>query len=352
MNFCSDNVAGAAPEILAALTAASAGSAPSYGADEWSARIETHLAEIFERKVKAFPVVTGTAANALALSVMAPPYGAIYCHEDAHIMIDECGAPEMFTGGAKLVPLAGAAGKIAAADLAAALRGAQAGNVHNVQPSVVSLTQATEAGTCYRVEEIGAIAEIARRHRLRLHIDGARFANALVHQGCAAKEMTWKAGIDALSLGATKNGALAAEIVIFFDEDIAASFAYRRKRAGHLVSKMRFLSAQLDAYFQGGLWLKLAAHANEMAKDLADRLASLPAAEFLHPVEANEIFLRLPLGIIAGLRAAGFAFYDWPGAPAGTIRLVTSFATKPEDVAAFARKAAELSAGANLRQAG
>ncbi|TDQ80491.1 L-threonine aldolase [Dongia mobilis] len=344
MNFCSDNVAGMAPEILAALASANDGTASSYGADPYTARVEAKLSEIFERRVLAFPVVTGTAANALALSVMAPPYGAIYCHPEAHIMVDECGAPEFYAGGAKLVPIAGAHGKLAADDVAAVLANGRAGDVHHVQPAAISLTQATECGTAYRADEVAAIAEVAKRHQVKLHMDGARFANALRHMNASPADITWKAGVDVLSFGATKNGAMAAEAVIFFDEALAESFAFRRKRAGHLISKMRFVSAQLDAYLEGDLWLRLAAHANDQAAALVAGLKAIPGVELLHPVEANEIFIRLPLNVVAGLRAAGFDFYDWPGAAPGTIRLVTSFATRAEDVAKFVATAKALAA--------
>jgi threonine aldolase len=346
MDFRSDNVAGVAPEIMAALAKANEGTSASYGADDITARVERRLTEIFEHPLRAFPVVTGTSANSLALAVMTPPFGAIYCHEAAHIMVDECGAPEMYTGGAKLVPMAGKGAKITAADLDRALADAGIGEVHHVQPAAISLTQATELGTCYRAAEIEAIGEIAARYRLGLHMDGARFANALVHLGAKPKDITWKAGVRALSLGATKNGALAAEIVILFDPVLAETFAYRRKRAGHLISKMRFVSAQLDAYFIDDLWLRLARHANAMAKDLAAGLLSVPGMHLLHAVEANEIFAKLPAGILGGLRRAGFSFYDWPGAEPGTIRLVTSFATDPRHVAAFISTAKNLASAA------
>lgn len=344
MNFCSDNVAGVAPEILAALSQANAGTMPSYGGDAITARVEAKLGEVFERKVWAFPVVTGTAANALALSVMTPPYGAVYCHPEAHVMVDECGAPEFYSGGAKLVPIAGAHGKLAAGDVAEALANARAGDVHHVQPAALSLTQATECGTVYRADEVAAIAEVAKRHKVKLHMDGARFANALRFMNASPADITWKAGVDVLSFGATKNGAMAAEAVVFFDEELAESFAFRRKRAGHLISKMRFVSAQLDAYLEGDLWLRLAAHANDQAAALVAGLKSINGVELLHPVEANEIFIRLPLNVVDGLRKAGFDFYDWPGAAPGTIRLVTSFATKAEDVAKFVATAKTLAA--------
>lgn len=344
MNFCSDNVAGVAPDIMAAIAAANAGTMSSYGGDEITARVEAKLAEVFERKVWAFPVTTGTAANALALSVLTPPYGAVYCHPEAHVIVDECGAPEFYTGGAKLVPIAGAHGKLAAADVSHALENARAGDVHHVQPAALSLTQATECGTVYRADEVGAIAEVAKRHKVKLHMDGARFANALRHMNTSPAAITWKAGVEVLSFGATKNGAMAAEAVVFFDEGLADSFAFRRKRAGHLISKMRFVSAQLDAYLKDDLWLRLASHANDQAAALVGGLKTLPGAELLHPVEANEIFIRLPLGVVDGLRKAGFDFYDWPGAAPGTIRLVTSFATKAEDVASFLATAKKLAA--------
>lgn len=343
MNFCSDNVAGIAPEILAAIEHANMGTMASYGADDITMRVEKRLAEIFEREVVAFPVVTGTAANALALSTLTPPYGAIYCHPEAHIMVDECGAPELYTGGAKIVPIAGEGGKISAQDVARTLENARAGDVHHVQPAAISLTQASECGTAYSATEVGAIAQIAREHKVRLHMDGARFANAVAHLNVSPADITWRAGVHVLSFGATKNGALAAEAVVFFDKALAETFGFRRKRAGHLISKMRFVSAQLDAYLKDDLWLKLANHANEQAQKLASGLKSLADAHLLYPVEANEIFIRLPLRMVAGLREAGFQFYDWPGAAPGTIRLVTSFATQAKDVDAFVEKAGVLS---------
>ncbi|WP_374308744.1 low specificity L-threonine aldolase [Dongia sp.] len=347
MNFCSDNVAGVAPEIMDAIQKANQGAMPSYGADAITARVEQRLGDLFERRVWAFPVSTGTSANALALSTLTPPYGAIYCHPEAHIMVDECGAPEFYTGGAKLVPIAGAGGKMTAKDVAHALDNARAGDVHHVQPAAISLTQASECGTAYTATEVGAIGEIAKRHKVKLHMDGARFANAVAHLNVTPAQMTWQAGVDVLSFGATKNGALAAEAVVFFDEELAASFGFRRKRAGHLISKMRFVSAQLDAYLENDLWLKLARHANAMARDLVAGLKPIPGVHLLHTVEANEIFIRLPLEIVAGLRRAGFDFYDWPGAAPGTIRLVTSFATRAEDVAAFIGTANSLAKAAS-----
>ena len=335
MNFCSDNVTGAAPEILEALARANAGTLPSYGEDALTARVEAKLRDIFETDLAAFPLATGTSANALALSVLAPPYGAVYCHRDAHVAVDECGAPEFYTGGAKLVDLPGEHGKLTAPQIAEVLAGAHKGVVHHVQPAAVSLTQATEAGTCYAAAEVAAIAAAARPYGVRLHMDGARFANALAFLKASPAEITWRAGIDILSFGATKNGALAAEAVVIFDKALAAEFAFRRKRAGHLFSKMRFLSAQLDAYLEDGLWLKNARHANAMAKRLAEGLARTPGARLAHPVEANEIFVDLPEHAIRGLLADGFQFYRWLGEDRTLLRLVTAFDTREADVAAF-----------------
>ena len=334
MNFSSDNVAGIAPEILAALAAANAGTEQSYGADAVSARVERRLAEIFEHEVAVFPVATGTAANALALATLVPPWGVVYCHEEAHVAVDECGAPEFYAAGARIAGIAAPHGKIGAAHLAALLPGGQ-GVVHHMPPAAISLTQASEAGTVYRAHEIAAIAELARRHGLGLHVDGARFANALVHLGCAAADITWRAGIDVLSFGATKNGAAAAEAVIFFDPAKAADFAFRRKRGGHLFSKMRFLSAQLDAYLENDLWLRNARHANAMATRLANGLQQIPGVHLRHPVEANELFVEMPNTLIETLFARGFQFYRWDGPDSNCVRLVTAFNTAADDVDVF-----------------
>jgi threonine aldolase len=349
MNFCSDNVAVVAPEIMAAIEAANHGPAMAYGADEATGRLEARLAALFETDVAVFPVATGTAANSLALAAIAPSYGAIYCHELAHIHVDECGAPELFTGGAKLIALPGEHGKLAVADLAAAIHFGLEGGVHRAQPAAISLTQVTECGTLYRPDELRPIAALAREHGLRLHMDGARFANAVAALGCKPADITWRAGIDVLSLGATKNGALAAEAVVFFDRKLAETFGLRRKRGGHPFSKMRFLSAQLEAYFTDDLWLRNAAHANRMAADLARGLAQVPGAELRHPVDGNIIFIGLPEPVLSGLEADGFRFYR-EGGP-GTIRLVTAFNTDPAAVAAFVAAAARHSASEEKRRA-
>lgn len=339
MIFTSDNAFGVAPEILEAISRANEGAAVSYGGDEITKRLEGRFAEIFEHEVAVFPVATGTAANALALATLTPSYGAVLCHEHAHVNADECGAPEMFTGGAKLVGVPGAAGKIDPQALEAALATMPAGNVHNVQPSTLTLTQSTESGAVYSIEELRRLTGVARARGLAVHMDGARFANALVALGCSPAEMTWKLDVDVLSFGATKNGALAAEAVVFFDPARATDFGFRRKRSGHLFSKMRFVSAQLEAYLADGLWLRNAGHANAMAKRMAAGLALVNSARLQAPVDANEIFVRLPRGMLKRLRETGAGFHPWPtdgdDAENRTIRLVTSFATRAEDVDRF-----------------
>ena len=333
MNFTSDNCHGVSPEILDAIARANAGSAASYGDDPVTSRLASRFAELFEREVAAYPVITGSAANALALSTLVPPHGAILCHEASHILTDECGAVEMFTHGARLVGLPGRDGKLWPDGVEAALARFEKGSVHHAQPAALGITNASEMGTVYRPDEIAALSRLAKANGLMLHMDGARFANALAAQGCTPAELTWRAGVDALSFGATKNGAMAAEAVVFFDPALARDFEYRRKKAGHLLSKMRFVSAQLEAYLEGGLWLANARHANAQAA----RLGRALHGRLAFPVEANEVFARLPVATAAGLRDAGARFYDWTRPEDGTVlvRLVTSFATRDEDVARF-----------------
>ena len=344
MHFASDNTAGISPEIIAALAAANDGAVGSYGADPITARLEAKLAQLFEHEVAVFPVATGTAANALALAAVTPPWGAVLCHPLAHIACDEANAPEFYTGGAKLVPVPGADGKLAVADLAALLPG-DLGNVHHAQPAAVSLTQATECGTVYRPAEIAEISALAHRHGLAVHMDGARFANALVHLDASPADLTWRAGVDVLSFGATKNGALGAEAIVFFDPARARDLPFRRKRAGHLFSKMRFLSAQLEAYVTDDLWLRNARHANAAAARLAKGLTALPGVRLRHPVEANELFVELPETVISGLSAAGAQFFRWEGPTSTCIRLVTAWNTREADVTAFLESASRLAAG-------
>jgi threonine aldolase len=344
MNFASDNAAAVAPEILAAIARANEGSALAYGNDALTRRVEQRLAEIFEHDIAVFLVPTGTAANALTLAHLTPPWGAVLCHTESHIATDECGAPEFFGGGIKLIGLGGEACKIAADTVAAALAERQWGGPHHVSPAVLSLSQATEAGTIYRPGEIGELAEIGHARGLTVHVDGARFANALARLDVSPAAATWKAGVDALSLGATKGGALAAEAIVFFDPARGAGMQERRKRGGHLVSKHRFIAAQMEAYLTGDLWLRLARHANAMADRLGDGLAAAGHAP-VWPVEANEVFVALPRGIRDGLQAAGASFYVWTTeslpsglalpADAALVRLVTSFTTTKDEIVRF-----------------
>jgi threonine aldolase len=337
-NFSSDHVTPVCDAIMQAINLANAGSAASYGGDEFTRRLQALASEIFERPVAIYPVTSGTAANSLALAQIAPPFGEIYCYEAAHIVTDECGAPEFFTGGARLTGLAAADGKIRPQQISKAIAFANDLGVHHGKPAAVSLTQATEWGTVYSLDELAEISSVAKRHELPVHMDGARFSNALAHLGCTPAQATWKSGIDVLALGATKNGALCADAVVLFEPARAADFERRRKRAGHLWSKHRFLSAQLLAYFENGLWLNNAGHANAMATRLARGLADIAGVRLLHPVEANEIFVLLRESAVVRLEKAGFKFYRWPlhASEAGVaIRLVTSYATLATEVEAF-----------------
>ena len=339
LSFYSDNTAGVCPELLAAIAAANIRH-KSYGEDPWTRRLDELFGAFFGAPVRSFVVTTGTAANALALATLTPPYGAVYAHEQAHVVQDECGAPAFFSGGARLALLPGEHGKLTAAALAAALEAATP-SVHSVQPVAVTLTQCTELGTCYRPAEVAAIAAVARAHGLRLHVDGARLANALAFLGCHPGDVTWRAGVDVLSFGATKNGALAAEAVVFFDQALVEDFELRRKRAGHLLSKSRYASAQLAAYLESGLWRANAGRANH----LAARIATAAGARLLHPVEANELFLRLGAAGRQHLRAAGFGFYDWGAPTLGHARFVVSWDQDEGGVAALCEALRELDAG-------
>lgn len=328
MDFSSDNAAGVAPEIMAAIVAANQGTAVSYGGDPWTKRLQQSFSALFERDVEVYPVFTGTAANALSLACVAPSWGGIFCHPESHIQTDECGAPEMFSGGAKLLLVGGDNAKISSAALKDAVAAASDRGVHSVHPSAISITQASEFGTVYSRAEIGAISDIARANKLCLHMDGARFANAIVTLGCTPAEMTWKAGVDLLSFGATKNGALGAEAIVVFNRDLAKDLGFRRKRAGQLSSKMRFVSAQLVAYLENGLWLTLARRANEGARRLAAGASELGVTP-VFPVEANEVFLALPQHLIDALLQRGAGFFPWApinGSNEIMVRFVTSFA--------------------------
>ena len=335
MNFASDNAVPVAPAVMDAILEANAGSAPSYGADGWTARAEAAMAEVFEHEVAAFLVPTGTAANALAIAHLTPPWGAVFAHHGAHVLEDECNAPAFFSGGAQFIALAGEAGKIAPETLTAELARIGGRSQHRSRPACLTLTQATEAGTVYTRDQTAALAELAHAHGMGVHMDGARLANALVHLGCSPAEATWRAGVDVLSLGATKNGALMAEAVIFFNPAEAEDFVLRRKRAGHLLSKHRFAAAQFLALLTDGLWLDLAGRANAAATRLGAGLAALPGCRLAHPVEANEVFVHLPVALMERLLAGGAVFYPWrPEAPDGTrlARFVTAWSTEPSEV--------------------
>ncbi len=339
MTFASDNWAGAAPEIIEALAHANEGAVPAYGGDALTKRVEARLCDLFERDCAVYFVATGGAANGLALSVLAPPYGMVLCHEESHVQMDECAGPEFLTGGAKLVPIAGAGGKLTAEAVQKTLAGYPHRPPHGSPPAVLSLTQGTECGTIYSVDEIKALCDAAHGAGLAVHMDGARFANALVATGASPAALTWMAGVDALSFGGTKNGCMAAEAVVFFDPAKARDFEFRRKRAGHLLSKMRFITAQFDAYLTDDLWLRLAAHANVMARRLSEGLAAIDGVEIAYPTEINEVFVCFPGDAAERLRANGAQFYPWvtPGDPAAgrMNRLIASFRTTEAEVDEF-----------------
>jgi threonine aldolase len=344
VNFASDNTAGIAPGILQAFARANDGFALGYGNDTLTRRIEQSIGEAFACDAAVFLVPTGTAANALSLAHVTPPWGGVLCHDQAHINSDECGAPEFFGGGLKLIGLPGAGCKLSRATVEQAIARYSGHIPHQVNAASLSLTQATEAGTIYRIDEIAALCEIAHAHGLAVHMDGARFGNALARMNVTPAEATWKAGIDVLSFGATKGGAMAAEAVVFFDRKRAAFMAERRKRAGHLFSKHRFLAAQFEGYLADGYWLTLARHANAMADRLADGLRAC-GVPIVWAVEANIVFALLPKALDAKLKAAGAAYYVRPNTLAGDdvtigpdqmlVRLVTSFATVDAEVDQF-----------------
>lgn len=337
VNFASDNTAGAMPEVMAALAEAAAAPAMPYGDDAHTRRLGEVASDVFEREVAIFPVATGTAANALSLATVSPPYGVVFCHEAAHIEEDECAAPEFYMGGGKLALLEGEGAKFSAESLRAKVEvDSPAPPVHHAQPAAVSITQATEVGAVYTIDEIQAISGVCRDNGLALHMDGARLANAIAALGASPAEMTWKVGVDVLSLGATKNGAFSAEAVVFMDPAMAGDFEFRRKRGGHLFSKMRFLSAQLVPYLEQGRWIENAANANAMAAALGEGLAGVDGVSLWFPAETNILFLTLPSSMVTALNDAGCVFYAWgENNGAMSARLVTSFDTSPEDVAYF-----------------
>lgn len=339
MNFASDNVYGVDRRIMAAMVEANDRLTDvSYCHDDGARAVEHRLSNIFEREVKAFLVVNGTGANSLALSAICPPFGGVLCHEGSHINTDECNAPELFTGGAKLLTLAGAQGKLTPVSIVNRLKHFVHGE-HGAKPSALAITNATELGTVYTPAEIRALADVAKSHGMKVHMDGARFANALVSLGCTPAEMTWKAGVDVLSFGGTKNGGMLLEAVVFFDTSLADDFLFRRKRAGQLVSKGRYLSAQMLAYLQDDVWLDNARRANALAQTLAKGLQHSNRVRLSNPVEANEVFAIMPRATFDAVQARGAHFYDWPidGLAEDEVhcRFVLSFATPESDVQHF-----------------
>jgi threonine aldolase len=307
-DFRSDNIGGVAPELLDALVEAGHGTAAPYGDDEWTTRMVARCSSAFERSVRAFPVTSGTGANAVALGVLSNGHGSVYCHESSHIAIHECGAPEFYSG-AKLVLLGGDDYKLSAVALDDALQQAGIGETTRVQPFAVSLVQPTDWGTVYTLEEISAVAAVARRYGLRLHMDGARLANAIAALGCTPADTTWRSGVDILSLGATKNGAINAEAVIAFDDTLATDLPYRLKRGGLVLSKARFVSAQIERYLADDLWLDRARAANASAAWLAGQLQRIQGVRLEVPVHVNMVFARLPEAAIRELERLGYLFY-------------------------------------------
>lgn len=309
IDFRSDNTGRAAPEILDALIRANTGTALGYGADDWTAQLQQRFSDVFETKVRVFPVATGTAANALSLAALGPSWGLVYCSEAAHINTSEANAAGFFGGGLKLVPVAGAYGRIEADALAQTLAAILPGQIHRGLPVGVSLTQASDLGAVYRADDVAAIGEIAKRRGLRLHMDGARFTNALARLNCSPADLTWRAGVDILSFGATKNGGALCDAIVVFNPELVDSLAAQLRRAGQVWSKMRFASAQLMAYVENGLWLRMAQASNAVAARIAAGIADRPALRLIAPVEANELFVEAAAGIIDALERDGFLFY-------------------------------------------
>lgn len=327
-HFASDNYAGICPEALAALLAANEGQVRAYGDDEWTLRASDRLRELFQTECDVYFVFNGTAANSLALAALCQSYHSVICQQLAHVETDECGAPEFFSNGAKLLALEGEQGKLTPAAIIDAVT--RRGDIHYPKPKVVTLTQATEVGTVYSPDELSAIADTAREFGLRVHMDGARFANAVATLGLTPAELTWRAGVDVLCFGGTKMGLPVGEAVVFFDRPLAEDFAYRCKQAGQLASKMRFLSAPWLGILDNGAWLRHARHANAMAWRLAAGLTETTGLVPLFPVEANSVFVHLPTRIEHGLRRRGWLFYNFIGA--GGARLMCGWDTAPETV--------------------
>ncbi len=340
MIFGSDTQSCASRQIMQMMGEANQGFSHSYGGDEWSAKAIAELRKVFDCDLEVFFVATGTAANCLALSCLVQPWENILCHNNAHILFDESTAPEFFSGGARLIPISQGDGKLSAMHVEHYFETALTDIPHNSRAGALSLTQASETGLVYSPEEIKAISAVCKKNKLRLHMDGARFANALVTAGCTAAQLTWKSGVDVLCLGATKCGAIGAEAVIFFDKDLAETFVHRRKRTGHLLSKGWIFGAQFVGWLRDDHWLELARHANTQATQLAEQIAPIEGLQIVWPVQGNEIFATMPKDLARWLQNQGAEFYEWyPDSLPGNInlgendvfvRLVTSFLTKDE----------------------
>lgn len=344
MNFASDNWYGVSPEIMAALNEVNQGTAGAYGGDDTTAKLTERMSEVFEKDIAVFPVSTGTAGNALALLTVVPSHGAVICHEEAHILVDECGAVQTLTGGCLMIGMPGLGAKLSADALRQRMKGFVRGD-HDPRRAAVSITQSTELGTAYTLEEISGIGEVCRENGMRLHMDGARFANALASLDCSPAEMTWKAGVDVLTFGATKNGAMSTDAVVFFDTSLAEDFDRRRLMAGQLTSKGRYSSAQLLAYLEDDLWLKNARAANARAAKLGAGLKAVNGIRLHVEPKSNSVFPVLPGHIHEALQSAGAIYHCWPPNPnSGPVpeeegevlaRLVCSFATPEADVDQF-----------------
>ena len=329
--FASDNTAAICPPAWAALAEANAGTEVSYGDDRWTRRVVERVREIFETDCEVFLLFNGTAANALALGQLCRSYHGVICHEYAHSQTDECGAPEFFSGGAKLIPTRGANGKLDLANVGAAVQ--RHVDVHSPKPRVLSLTQATELGTVYQRDEIEGLCEFARARSLFVHMDGARFANAVAALNCPPKAITWEAGVDVLCFGGTKNGTAAGELVVFFKKELAHEFDYRAKQGGQLASKMRFLAAPWAGLLSGEAWIENARHSNECARILARKLSEVLGAEPVFPCEASAVFVRMPALLAAGLRERGWRFYNF--IEADLYRLMCAWSTTEQQIDEF-----------------
>jgi threonine aldolase len=347
-NFASDNWSGVCPEAWAALAQANAGHAPAYGNDDWTAAAIAEIRRVFATECDVYFLFNGTAANSLGLAQMVRQTDAIVAHASAHINVDECGAPHFFSGGAKLLTADTPEAKLTVPAIQA-LAGTPH-DVHSARPRAVSLTQATELGTVYSPRELSEIAQFAHARGMRVHVDGARFANAVASLGCAPADIAWRAGVDVLSLGGTKNGLPFGEAVVFFDRALGEEFGRRRMQGGQLASKMRYLTAPWLGVLKDGAWLRYAAHANAMARRLADAVAAVPGTRLLAPVEANGVFVDVPLPMIAALRERGWQFYEFVGATG--IRLMCSWDTTPDVVDAFAADVREVAGAVTLGTAG